>query len=63
MEKTYRVSGPHPVHGTRPGETFTKCLDPGQERFLLDLGHIEIVAAPGPDPDYNGAQGTEEEQD
>lgn len=66
--RTYRVTGPHPVHGTRPGMTFTKCLDPAQEHFLIVLGHVEIVeavqpdsvVAVEPDPDTQGADGAEE---
>lgn len=43
LGETYLVIGPHAVHGTAPGETFTAVLDTGQERFLIDVGHIRIV--------------------
>lgn len=49
--RTYRVAGPHPVHATSPGETFTAYLEPSLEKFLLELGHVELVGAPGPDSD------------
>jgi hypothetical protein len=57
--KTYRVTGPHPVHGTAPGETFTAVLDPGQEAFLL-RGFIEIVR-PTPDATTESADSADEE--
>jgi hypothetical protein len=41
--KTYRVTGPHIVLGTPSGETFTTVLDPGQEAFLIEVGHIAVV--------------------
>jgi hypothetical protein len=41
--KTYRVIGPNRVHGTPPGDTFTLVLGSGQEAFLIDGGHVEIV--------------------
>lgn len=42
-QRQYRVIGPQRVHGTRPGELFTAVLDPGQEAFLVEVGHIELV--------------------
>jgi hypothetical protein len=44
--RVYRVTGPQAVHDTRPGDTFTAVLDPGQEAFLVTVGHIEIVGRP-----------------
>lgn len=59
--RTYRVTGPHPVYDCKPGLTFTMELEPSHEKWLIDLGHVELVVAPGPDTDNNGAQGTEQE--
>lgn len=42
-QKQYRVTGPQRVHDTAPGDTFTANLDPGQETFLIEVGHITPV--------------------
>jgi hypothetical protein len=40
--RTYKVVGPRPVRGVRPGRTFTAVLPVEQESALLEAGHIQI---------------------
>lgn len=40
VERTYTVVGPHRVHETDPGKTFTAVLPLEQEKFLIAVGHI-----------------------
>lgn len=42
----YRVTGPLAVFGRRVGDEFVRDLTPGQERALIDGGHIEIAGPP-----------------
>jgi len=54
--RCYLVTGPQRVHGTAPGDTFTAALDPGQEAFLIEVGHIETVR---PESDIESATSAE----
>ena len=46
--RRYRVTGPHVVQRTRPGDMFSTVLELDHEAFLLAAGYIELVeAAPG----------------
>jgi hypothetical protein len=47
-KQKYEVTGTQAVHGHQPGETFTADLDPEQERFLIEVGHISKAGAAAP---------------
>jgi hypothetical protein len=44
MKREYRVSGPHAVFGTRPGDTVTLTLTTAEEAYFLNAGHLERAA-------------------
>lgn len=44
VPKRYRVVGTSRVHETDPGEEFEAALLLGQERMLIEGGHIEVAA-------------------
>lgn len=39
-ERTWKVIGPHKVHDTAPGATFTADLPAAQAALLIESGHI-----------------------
>lgn len=41
--KSYRVSGPHRVHGHDPGETFKARFSREHEQYLIRAGHIALA--------------------
>lgn len=53
--RRYTVIGPTPVHGTQPGSSFTKALDPAQETRLLQGGHIAVGNPKTPAPPAGAA--------
>jgi hypothetical protein len=48
LPQEYKVIGGSNVHGADPGEHFTKALRIGEERLLIEGGHIERVKQPAP---------------
>lgn len=47
--RTYKVVGPKAVFDTEPGATFQRDLSEGQERALVDAGHIAVVDNSAPE--------------
>lgn len=47
-EGTYKVSGPHEVHGHAPGETFTATIPSTQESLLVESGAVVRVETASP---------------
>lgn len=47
-EYRFKVVGPCPVEGVRPGETGTMHTDSKRIEFLVATGHIEVLEAEPP---------------
>ena len=50
VPREYRVVGGSVVHGAEPGEILVIALPMGQERLLMEGGHIEPVVPEAPKP-------------
>lgn len=49
-EKTYRVVGPHAVHGVKPGGLVKLRLSEVREDALVKGGHLRLHVPPKPEP-------------
>lgn len=43
VSKRYEVVGPHEVFGTEPGSVVELALTEGEERALVDAGHLSLA--------------------